>query len=82
MDVMDRVHTIEFLHEHVKTDVLMKHLLTVDTVYTMMYSPGQKIRRKGDDDSPGEAPDEGPHYRQRNHLHSCFWNPPGGRCFP
>ena len=30
MDVMDREHTIEFLHKHVKTDMLMKHLFTVE----------------------------------------------------
>ena len=30
MDVMDRAQTLEFLRRHVKTDMLMKHLLTVE----------------------------------------------------
>ena len=30
MDVMDREHTLEFLSQHVKTDMLMKHLLSVE----------------------------------------------------
>ncbi len=30
MDVMDREQTLEFLRRHVKTDMLMKHLLTVE----------------------------------------------------
>ena len=30
MDVMDREQTLEFLRCHVKTDMLMKHLLTVE----------------------------------------------------
>ena len=30
MDVMDREHTLEFLRQHVKTDMLMKHLFTVE----------------------------------------------------
>ena len=30
MDVMDRGQTIEFLSRHVKTEMLMKHLLTVE----------------------------------------------------
>ena len=30
-DVVDREATLEFLRRHVKTDMLMKHLLTVDT---------------------------------------------------
>ena len=30
MDVMDREQTIGFLHQHVKTEMLMKHLLTVE----------------------------------------------------
>ena len=30
MDVMDRSQTIEFLHQHVKTEMLMKHLLSVE----------------------------------------------------
>ena len=30
MDVMDREYTIQFLREHVKTEMLMKHLLTVE----------------------------------------------------
>ncbi len=30
MDVMDRAQTLEFLGRHVKTDMLMKHLLTVE----------------------------------------------------
>ena len=31
MDVMNRDQTLEFLRRHVKTEMLMKHLLTVDT---------------------------------------------------
>ena len=30
MDVMDRDQTIEFLRRHVKTEMLMKHLLSVE----------------------------------------------------
>ena len=30
MDVMEREQTLEFLREHVKTEMLMKHLLTVE----------------------------------------------------
>ena len=30
MDVMERSQTIEFLHRHVKTNMLMKHLLSVE----------------------------------------------------
>ncbi len=30
-DVMDRQATLDFLGRHVKTQMLMKHLLTVDT---------------------------------------------------
>ena len=30
MDIMDREHTLEFLRQHVKTDMLMKHLFTVE----------------------------------------------------
>ena len=30
MDMMDRENTLEFLSRHVQTDVLMKHLLTVE----------------------------------------------------
>lgn len=30
MDVMDRAQTLEFLRNHVKTDMLMKHLYTVE----------------------------------------------------
>ena len=30
MDMMDRDNTLEFLGQHVQTDVLMKHLLTVE----------------------------------------------------
>ena len=30
MDVMDREQTIEFLGRHVKTEMLMKHLLSVE----------------------------------------------------
>ena len=30
MDVMDRDQTIEFLHNHVKTEMLMKHLYSVE----------------------------------------------------
>jgi len=30
MDTMDRDRTIEFLREHVKTEMLMKHLFTVE----------------------------------------------------
>ena len=30
MDVMDREQTIEFLHRHVKTEMLMKHLFSVE----------------------------------------------------
>ena len=30
MDVIDRDQTIEFLHQHVKTEMLMKHLFTVE----------------------------------------------------
>ena len=30
MDVMNRDHTIEFLRQHVKTEMLMKHLYTVE----------------------------------------------------
>lgn len=30
MSVMDRENTIDFLHQHVKTDMLMKHLLSVE----------------------------------------------------
>ena len=30
MDVMNREQTIEFLHQHVKTEMLMKHLFTVE----------------------------------------------------
>jgi predicted hydrolase (HD superfamily) len=35
MDVMGRDRTLEFLRQHVKTEVLMKHLLAVDTVLTL-----------------------------------------------
>ena len=31
MNVMDREQTIGFLRQHVKTEMLMKHLLTVDS---------------------------------------------------
>lgn len=31
MDMMDRDRTIEFLREHVKTEMLMKHLFTVES---------------------------------------------------
>jgi predicted hydrolase (HD superfamily) len=31
MDVMSREQTLEFLQHHVKTDMLMKHLLAVET---------------------------------------------------
>jgi predicted hydrolase (HD superfamily) len=31
MDVMNWDHTIEFLRQHVKTEMLMKHLYTVET---------------------------------------------------
>ena len=30
--VMDRDQTLEFLRQHVKTDMLMKHLYTVEAV--------------------------------------------------
>ena len=30
MDVMNRDQTIDFLHQHVKTEMLMKHLLSVE----------------------------------------------------
>ena len=30
MDVMNRDYTIEFLRQHVKAEVLMKHLYTVE----------------------------------------------------
>ena len=30
MDVMDRAQTLEFLDQHVQTDMLLKHLLTVE----------------------------------------------------
>lgn len=30
MEVMDRKHTLEFLRRHVKTEMLMKHLMTVE----------------------------------------------------
>ena len=36
MNVMDRDQTLEFLGRHVKTEMLMKHLLSVNTVYTIM----------------------------------------------
>ena len=32
MNVMSRKQTLEFLNNHVKTEMLMKHLYTVDTV--------------------------------------------------
>ena len=32
MDVMSREQTLEFLNNHVKTEMLMKHLYAVDTV--------------------------------------------------
>ena len=32
MDVMNRDETLEFLSHHVKTDMLMKHLLSVEAV--------------------------------------------------
>ena len=35
MDVMSRDQTLEFLKLHVKTDMLMKHLYTVNTGYTI-----------------------------------------------
>jgi site-specific DNA recombinase len=41
MDVMDREQTLEFLRRHVKTDMLMKHLLSVDTACTMLYNHQQ-----------------------------------------
>ena len=30
MDMMDRDQTLKFLQDHVKTEMLMKHLLTVE----------------------------------------------------
>jgi DNA invertase Pin-like site-specific DNA recombinase len=38
MDVMGRDRTLEFLRQHVKTEVLMKHLLAVDSVSTLVYN--------------------------------------------
>jgi predicted hydrolase (HD superfamily) len=32
MDIMDRDQTMDFLRRHVKTEMLMKHLIAVDAV--------------------------------------------------
>ncbi len=32
MNVIDREHTLQFLSQHVKTEVLMKHLFAVEAV--------------------------------------------------
>ena len=54
--VMDRDQTLEFLRQHVKTDTLMKHLYTVDTAGTIVYTPGQKSEsRCRYDNCPGSA---------------------------
>ena len=45
MDVMDREHTLEFLRQHVKTDMLMKHLFTVEAAmrgYARKYSEDEE----------------------------------------
>ena len=42
MDVMDRDQTMEFLRQHVKTEMLMKHLLSVEA--SMCVSIAQGIR--------------------------------------
>ena len=45
MDVMEREHTLEFLRQHVKTDMLMKHLFTVEAAmrgYARKYSEDEE----------------------------------------
>ena len=50
MDVMEREHTIQFLREHVKTEMLMKHLLTVEAAMR-----GYARKRGEDEDRWGIA---------------------------
>lgn len=50
MDVMSRDNTLEFLGEHVKTDMLMKHLLSVEA------SMRGYARKFGEDEEAGPSP--------------------------
>ena len=50
MDVMERGHTLEFLNQHVKTDMLMKHLFTVEAAMR-----GYARKYGGDEDRWGIA---------------------------
>ena len=79
MDVMDRDHTIDFLNHHVKTDMLMKHLFTVEAAmrgYARKYGEdedrwgiaGAASRLRLGNLSHSRVP---PHLRRRN--------PPGTR---
>ena len=74
MDVMDREHTIEFLHKHVKTDMLMKHLFTVEAAMRGYAASTARIPTAGA--SPGCSTIlTGKSARRRNRT------PPSGRKF-